>query len=90
MNGALGILHLSSISRRDASELGFDIFIFCILLYVMMQCFWTSTQQIYQKLYQSNITALHWFYLVAAICLDPYLGHHHRPVIKTISLYEAQ
>jgi hypothetical protein len=33
----------------------------------MKMCFfWLSTQQIYQKLNQSNITVLHWFYLVTA------------------------
>jgi hypothetical protein len=37
--------------------------------------FWPSTQQIYQQLNQSNVTLLHWFYLVTATCFDPYLDH---------------
>jgi hypothetical protein len=38
-----------------------------------MGFFWLSTQQIYQKLnqYASNITLLHWFYLVTDTCFDP-------------------
>jgi hypothetical protein len=36
--------------------------IVCILLYVMVWFFFCpSTQHIYQKLNQSNITVLHWF-----------------------------
>jgi hypothetical protein len=48
--------------------------------------FWPSIQYIYQKLNQSNISVLRWFYLVTATCFDPYL-HHHQAVFLTKYLY---
>jgi hypothetical protein len=37
----------------------------------MWLCFSPSTQPFYQKLNQSNITLLHWFYLLTAKCFNP-------------------
>jgi hypothetical protein len=58
--------------------------LFAIMFCVMMWLFWPSTQQMFQKLYQS--TVLHWFYLVTATCFDPYLDHHGS-ILKYVTCY---
>jgi hypothetical protein len=54
----------------------------------MMWLIWPSMQQTDQKLNQSNITELHWFYLMTATCIDPYLEHHQAVFINMLLLIE--
>jgi hypothetical protein len=41
-----------------------------------------------QELNQSNITVLHWFYLVTATFFDPYLDHHQAVFLNTSLIIE--
>jgi hypothetical protein len=57
-----------SIANKNISLQMWKIFIVCILL--CHDVFFFGQQQIYQNLNQSNVTVLHWFYVVTAICSD--------------------